>query len=210
MGNDRYTRRVVERQGRPSARDRLLDAAADLFYAHGIAATGVDAVLQRAGASPTTLYAHFGGKDDLVAAYLERRHERWRQAWDETLARAEEPIDRMLSVFDALALHRRREGAARGCAVLAAAAEVVDPDHPARTWIERDTTLLTERLGGIAKEIGAERPDELAATILLVYDGVLASYARIAAHAGDGNRDPLAQGRNLAEQVVRLHLHPSG
>ena len=208
MDNDRYTRGVVEKQGTPSARDRLLDAAADLFYARGIAATGVDAVLKRAGASPTTLYAHFGGKDDLVAAYLERRHGRWRRAWDETLERAEQPLDRMLSVFDALALHRRREGSSRGCAVLAAAAEVVGPGHPARTWIERDTTLLTERLSGIAEETGADRPEELAAAMLLIYDGVLASYARIAVHGG-GGRDPLAEGRKLAEQVIRLHLRPA-
>nr|WP_198526188.1 helix-turn-helix domain-containing protein [Cellulosimicrobium sp. MM] len=70
---------------RRSARDRLLDAAEALFVEHGIAATGVDAVLRRAEVSPATLYAHFPGKDHLVAAYLERRHERWRAAWDAEL-----------------------------------------------------------------------------------------------------------------------------
>ena len=67
------------------ARERLLDAAEELFYERGIAATGVDAVLRRARVAPATLYAHFGGKDQLVASYLQRRHERWRATWDEVL-----------------------------------------------------------------------------------------------------------------------------
>ncbi len=50
------------------ARERLLDAAGELFYESGIAATGVDAVPARARVAPATLYAHFSGKDGLVAA----------------------------------------------------------------------------------------------------------------------------------------------
>jgi AcrR family transcriptional regulator len=110
------------------ARERLLDAAEELFYAHGIAATGVDAVLRRAGASPATLYAHFAGKDGLVAAYLERRHERWRSTWDAVLARTEDPDDRLLSVFDALARFRRDSGATR-----AARSSPPLPSSPPRT-----------------------------------------------------------------------------
>jgi hypothetical protein len=44
---------------RAPARERLLDAAEELFYECGIAATGVDAVLRRAHVAPATLYAHF-------------------------------------------------------------------------------------------------------------------------------------------------------
>ena len=60
------------------AKERLVDAAEELFYEHGIAATGVDAVLRRAHVAPATLYAHFAGKDHLVAAHLQSGHERWR------------------------------------------------------------------------------------------------------------------------------------
>src|SRR5215218_2458836 len=92
------------------ARERLLSAAAELFYESGIAATGVDAVLQRAGVSPATMYAHFAGKDALVAAYLEQRHHEWRAVWDEVLAERTDPRDRLLSVFDAVARYRDRSG----------------------------------------------------------------------------------------------------
>src|SRR5687768_7977314 len=117
---------------RRPARERLLDAAEDLFYERGIAATGVDAVLKRAGVAPATLYAHFAGKDHLVASYLQRRHERWRAVWDQALARCgDDATARALSIFDALEAFPGPEGATRGCAFLAAAVEVVELDHPA-------------------------------------------------------------------------------
>jgi AcrR family transcriptional regulator len=109
--------------GRP-ARERLLDAAGELFYESGIAATGVDAVLARARVSPATLYAHFPGKDGLVAAYLERRFRLWQQTWDEVLGERSDPVDRLLSVFDAVVRYREAECNRRGCAFLAAATEL--------------------------------------------------------------------------------------
>lgn len=84
-------------------RERLLDAAETLFYRDGIARTGVDAVLAEANVSTATLYAHFGSKDRLVAAYLLRRLDRWRRVWDDAVAAATTPEDRLLAVFDALA-----------------------------------------------------------------------------------------------------------
>jgi AcrR family transcriptional regulator len=186
--------------------ERLLDACDELFYARGIAATGVDAVLKTAAVSPATLYAHFRGKDDLVAAYLERRHHRWREAWDETLERADGPLDRLLSVFDALHLFRQRQGSARGCAVLAAAAEVVDPAHPAHRWIEADTALLTARLHQLAVDGGVAEPAVLGSELLLIYDGILAGYARCAADGTNDRRSPWDSGRHLAEQVISTYL----
>jgi AcrR family transcriptional regulator len=61
---------------KPSARDRLLTTAADLFYRDGIAGSGVDSVdsvVRESEVSKPTLYAHFPSKADLVAAVLEER-----------------------------------------------------------------------------------------------------------------------------------------
>jgi AcrR family transcriptional regulator len=59
------------------ARDRLLATAGRLFYAHGIAATGIDAILRAAGVAKMTLYHHFGSKEGLAIAWLEQRHRAW-------------------------------------------------------------------------------------------------------------------------------------
>lgn len=63
-----------------SARARILQAAHDLFYREGIRATGINRIIERAGVTKVTFYRHFPSKNDLIAAYLDYRHERW-MAW---------------------------------------------------------------------------------------------------------------------------------
>lgn len=186
------------------ARDRLLDAAEELFHAHGIAATGVDAVLRCAEVAPATLYAHFAGKDHLVAAYLQRRLERWRTTWDEVLERCGDDADaRALSVFDALTEFTRPPGATRGCAFLAASVEVTDPAHPAHAWLAADTRLLRERLHTYAAGTGTADPDALAAELLLLYDGALAARTRRGI-APDGDT-AATSARSLAAAAIARH-----
>lgn len=60
-----------------SPRDRILQAAQDLFYQHGVRATGVDRVIAEAGVTKVTFYRHFPSKDDLIQAFLQQRHEQW-------------------------------------------------------------------------------------------------------------------------------------
>jgi AcrR family transcriptional regulator len=188
-----------------TARERLLSAADELFYESGIAATGVDAVLQRAAVSPATMYAHFAGKDALVAAYLEERHHRWRAVWDEVLAERSDPRDRVLSVFDALARYRDRSGNRRGCAFLAAATELPGT-HPGRHWLAADTTLLTGRLRDLARAAGALGPADLASDLLLLYDGALAGLARNATVPGSAGTDPIGRARAAAHLLLAARL----
>ena len=60
-----------------TAHERLLNAAAVLFYNDGIAATGIDAIVRKAGVAKKSLYNNFASKSDLVAQYLQVRHEEW-------------------------------------------------------------------------------------------------------------------------------------
>ena len=53
-------------------RERILDAATRLFYDKGIQAVGVNRIIAEADVAPMTLYRQFGGKDELVAATIER------------------------------------------------------------------------------------------------------------------------------------------
>jgi AcrR family transcriptional regulator len=186
------------------ARDRLLAAAGELFYASGIAATGVDAVLARAGVSPATMYAQFAGKDGLVAAYLEDRHTTWRQTWDAVLAERSDPVDRLLSVFDAVARFRDEQGNRRGCAFLAAATEL-PPGHPGQAWLEADSRLLTGRLRELAVDAGLPDADDAAATLLLLYDGALSRYARASTTPAVAGDDPIGRARRLAAEWVAAH-----
>ncbi|SDT24892.1 TetR/AcrR family transcriptional regulator [Microlunatus soli] len=57
-------------------RESLLDAALACFGEAGVMATGIEQIRRRAGASPSSVYHHFKGLDDLSAALLLRTFER--------------------------------------------------------------------------------------------------------------------------------------
>src|SRR5712675_1559267 len=58
---------------RPTARERLLAAANELFYNEGVHTVGIDRIIEQAGVAKASLYNTFGSKDELVRAYLEMR-----------------------------------------------------------------------------------------------------------------------------------------
>src|SRR5258705_7935497 len=64
-------------------RDKILETASDLFYQQGVRAVGVDLVVEKAGVAKTSLYRHFGTKDDLIAAFLERADQEFWEQWDD-------------------------------------------------------------------------------------------------------------------------------
>lgn len=72
----------------PTARERILRTAHDLFYREGIRATGIDRIIAQAHVTKVTFYRHFPSKNDLVAAYLDYRHEQWMSWFRAALASA--------------------------------------------------------------------------------------------------------------------------
>src|SRR6202049_5089067 len=88
---------------RPSPRERLLAASDELFYRDGVHSTGIDAVIEKAGVAKGSLYYIFGGKDELVAAYLRGRLETWRDRVKSAQAGADGPDAKIVAVFDAIA-----------------------------------------------------------------------------------------------------------
>ncbi len=167
---------------RPTARERLLAAANELFYEEGVHVVGIDRVIERAGVAKATLYSAYGNKDGLISAYLAGRHEARRRRLTEAVARHGEPREQLLGIFDALG-EAFAEPDYRGCAFLNASAEA-GPDSPIvqatdaiRAWLR---SLFTE----LAEAAGAADPAELAGQLVLLYDGAGVS-ARM-------DRDPAA------------------
>ena len=109
-----------------SARERLLNAAANLFYNDGIAATGIDSIIKKAEVAKMSLYNNFSSKDDLVQTYINERHSEWLGLYQERLKKANTPQEHVLAVFDAYMDHAvfEYERGFRGCGILNAAAEL--------------------------------------------------------------------------------------
>jgi len=85
---------------RPSARERLLAAANELFYNEGVHTVGIDRVIEQAGVAKASLYNTFGSKDELVRAYLEMRHASVAQRITRAVERYDTPRERLLAVFE--------------------------------------------------------------------------------------------------------------
>ncbi len=113
-----------------TAREKLLKAAATLFYNNGIGGTGIDAIVGRAGVAKKSLYNNFASKADLVNQYLEARHAEWLGLYHAHLQQAHTPQERILAVFDAYQDHAEDayERGFRGCGLLNAAAELMNGD----------------------------------------------------------------------------------
>lgn len=173
---------------RANTEARLLDAADELFFTRGIAATPIDMVLRRAGVSAATLYRGFPSKDALLAAALDRRHRAWLETWDEAVAAHPTPEGRLLAVFDALDTFRTRPTGSRWCAFLGSAAEYADAPPEVADALAAETRTMRSRLAEYAAEVDAARADELADRLLLVVTGDLAMRLRSPAHTTETAR----------------------
>jgi AcrR family transcriptional regulator len=168
----------------PSPRQRLLDAAGELFYRQGINAVGVDLISKQAGVSKRTLYQNFGSKDRLVAESLANAGpsiiEMYIQPQDESAP----PRELILAVFDGLGTWSTSAGF-RGCPFVNTATELADPEHPARQ-VARDFKLqLRDYFAGQAERGGAASPQQLADQLIVVFDGAIVQ-AVMGTAAGDG------------------------
>lgn len=188
----------------PSTRDRVLDAAETLFFSRGIGATGVDRVADAAGVAIATLYKQAGSKDGLLAAVLERRLAAWTAHWDAAVEAAATDEDRLLALFDALVSYREAARPTQWCCFLATASERPPGDgaDDVQALLDRDTALLTQRLRDLSEPL-TDAPDELAAQLLVVYNGALASLLRQAP------ADALVRARRVAAAVVAAAVEPA-
>ncbi|PJI84838.1 TetR/AcrR family transcriptional regulator [Luteimicrobium subarcticum] len=185
----------------PSARERLLAAADELFYAEGIHVVGIDRIIERAGVAKASLYTTFGSKDALVGAYLDLRHDRSRARIEAAVARQTAPRARLLALYDAQA-ELFAQPTFRGCAFVNASAESDAGDAAdERTRAHRD--WLRTYLTGLAREAGATDPDELARQLVVIYDGANLSYRL------DGNPAATELSRRSGAALVDAMVPPA-
>ncbi|MCZ6779979.1 MAG: TetR/AcrR family transcriptional regulator [Acidobacteria bacterium] len=185
--------------GRAETRERLIEAAAHLFYERGIHRTGVEQVIERAHLSKPTLYQHFRSKDELVTAVLER----WAVQREEILREILEdpsrpPAERLLAVFRFFE-GWVQEGGFRGCGLVNAAVEIPGPEDAGRRIIARHKVWMTRALARAARQAGLSRPMVLARSLTLLIEG-----ATVTSHV---QQDPGAPrlARSIARRLIDEH-----
>ena len=183
---------VVERS-RP--RDRILETARDMFHKHGIKGVGVDAITEAAGTNKMTLYRHFESKDELIVECLRANAAKAGAMWE--AFEVEFPGDKLEQLHAWV-----RKAAAmlnadgRGCDMANAAAELTEPDHPARLVIKELKEAQRHRLVTLCRDAGIGQAELLADTLSLLFEG-----ARVSVQT-EGTEGPSTQFVRMAEGLI--------
>jgi AcrR family transcriptional regulator len=160
-----------ERELTPAAR-RILDAATDLFYGHGINSVGVELIAERAGTTKKTIYDRFGSKEGLVVAYLEARARRWQAHVTDHLAGVGGGASgRAVAVLDAL--ESWLEMADRGCGFVAAYAELSTSSERATVVVRAEKEWTRDLFRRLLAEGGVDDDGSLARQLTLVLEGAI-------------------------------------
>jgi len=180
-------------------RVRILSAARELFYRHGIRAIGVDAIAEAAGTNKMTFYRHFASKDELVAECLRAFADEAEASWD-ALARAHtgKPREQLRAWLRSMADHVVASDE-RGCPLANAAVELPEKDHPARQVIENFKRSQCERLVQLCRDAGLRRPELLAEELFLLIEGARVNRQSV------GLEGPAARVVRLGEAIIASH-----
>jgi AcrR family transcriptional regulator len=181
----------------PDARERILEAAYELFSRNGIRAVGIDAIIERSGVARMTLYRHFGSKDALVLAFLARREERWTKDWlqREVHERATDPAERLLAIFDVFDGWFQREDF-EGCSFINVLLEIGDRRHELNRASADYLAKIRAFVTDLAAQAGVADPEALAHKWHILMKGSIVA-------AGEGDREAARRAREVAVLVLR-------
>jgi AcrR family transcriptional regulator len=178
------------------ARERILDTAYELFSRNGIRAVGIDAIIDRSGVARMTLYRHFGSKDALVLAFLERREQRWTRDWLQRAIerRAVDPGERLLAIFDVFDEWFQREDF-EGCSFINVLLEIAEPKHELHRASANYLARIRAFVEELATDAGVADAGGLAHKWHILMKGSIVA-------ASEGDREAARRAREVAALVL--------
>jgi AcrR family transcriptional regulator len=173
------------------ARERIEGAAYELFSRHGTRATGIDAVIERAGVAKATLYRHYPAKEDLVIAFLRRREALWTRDWfqRELERRGGTAAERLLAMFDLFDGWFRRADF-EGCAFVNILLES-EKTGPVREAAVGHLAAIRRFIAQLAEDCGVGDADGFARQWQILLKGSVIS-------AAEGDRDAGQRAKEVA------------
>lgn len=186
----------------PNARERILDAAYELFSRRGIRAVGTEEVLAKAGVAKSTLYRHFPSKDELVVAFLQRREQRWTREFvlAEAQRRGSTPRERLLAIFDVFDDWFHRDDF-EGCSFINVLLEMGDLDSPLGRASAAHLEYIRSVVRRLAEEAGVQDSETFAHSWHILMKGSI-----VAAGEGDelAGKRARAMGEDLLDRYLRV------
>jgi AcrR family transcriptional regulator len=155
-------------------RERIVEAATELFYAQGLRAVSAEKIIAQVGITKVTFYRHFPTKDDLIVAYLERRAQWERDAIAQVRQAAGDVPDAFRIIAEAIGAETCSPGF-RGCPFINAAAEYADPDHPVRRAVDTHRRWFRQTIQDLLDEISVPDPAQVTDQLVMLRDGAMVS-----------------------------------
>jgi AcrR family transcriptional regulator len=182
-----------------SGRERILDAAYELFSRSGVRAIGVDTITAEADVAKMTLYRNFASKNDLALAFLALREQRWTVGWvqDEVLRRASNPSAQLLTIFEIFGEWFAREDL-EGCAFVTSLLEFDDRTDPVRAACVTHLANIRSFVCDLATAAGVVDAERFASQWHILMKGSI-----VAAHEGD--IEAASKARELGELLLERH-----
>jgi AcrR family transcriptional regulator len=179
----------------PKPRERLLDAAYELFATNGVSQVGIDTILSKARCAKASLYGNFNSKVDLAIAFLDRREAIWTRGWLETeiKKRASRPEERLLAIFDVFDGWFRKRSF-EGCSFINVLLEskVESPVHRAAAI---HLSKIRDIVKGLAQDSEMVDPEQFAQIWHMLMKGSIIA-------ACEGNRNAARDAKRAARLVL--------
>jgi AcrR family transcriptional regulator len=157
----------------PDTRDSIVNASLELFYRDGIKGTDVEQVLKKAGVSESSFHENFSSKEELVLAFLHKRHDLW-TAWftKEVETRLARPGAGLEVVADVLQTWFE-DPKFRGCAFINTVAEGGRRDSEPFSIAREHKEELKQFLKSITTRLNLSEPDMAASAAVLIIEGAI-------------------------------------
>jgi AcrR family transcriptional regulator len=177
-------------------RERLINAAYDLFSKDGVSQVGIDTILAKSGCAKASLYSNFKTKVELAVAFLDKREVVWTRGWleSEIKRRAKTPEGRLLAIFDVFDgwFHKK---SFEGCSFINVLLESKSGSS-VRQAAAIHLAKIRAIVRGLAEEANLQEPEKFAQVWHMLMKGSIVS-------AGEGNRNAARDAKYAARLILK-------
>ena len=176
-------------------RERLINAAYDLFSKDGVSQVGIDTIVDRSGCAKASLYSNFKTKAGLAIAFLDKREAVWTRGWleSEIKRRAKEPEGQLLAIFDVFDGWFRKRSF-EGCSFINTLLES-KVDSPVRKAAAIHLAKIRAIVRRLAKEVNLRESEKFAQAWHMLMKGSIIA-------ASEGNRNAARDAKCAARLVL--------
>lgn len=152
------------------SRDRIIDAAMELFAFHGYGPTGLSEIARKAEVQQGSLYHFFPTKEELLAAVLERRKALlWPEVLQPIWDRFDDPIERVFKLLDQYRKMLQITEFSHGCPIGNLAIELTESHPNSRRLIAENFDNWLRAVEQCFHEASRRLPEETDAKQLAVF-----------------------------------------